>query len=375
MSEVKTNWAVLEEITADEMNTLGGHVNDRLEIEMLFGDGSDGDVDVNSGSFTSGSLITSNVLQRDAYFNNLTLSGGDLDMNGYRIFVRGTLTRDDGYKIFRNGNNGSDGQNGDNGIGESNSGGDGGSGGSGLTDGTLKGSQAGGDGGNGGDGAFLNGAAGDAGENGSDAVTASHCIGLSLKAGVNGGVGGSGVGTGDQTGGGAAGTGGGSANVTDAITKPRIVTELWKMLDLVGATLSQLVNTGTPAGSGGGGGGGLSKDNEDDGAGGGGAGGGGSDAGICFLAALNIVLNGTGVWLEAKGGDGGDGGNGGNGYIDYSYPPDYYCTGSGGGGGGGNGGNGGSGVLMYKTKTGSATIDMSGGNGGTGEVKELWNMA
>ena len=50
----------------------------------LFGDGSDGNVTVSSGTTT---------LSRDMYYNNLTMSGtGKIVTNGYRIFVSGTLT-------------------------------------------------------------------------------------------------------------------------------------------------------------------------------------------------------------------------------------------------------------------------------------------
>lgn len=70
----------------------------------IFGDGSDGDVTVNSDDFSSGP-ITSNVLTRDAFFNNLTIeSTRTLDTAGYKIFVKGTLTNNG--TISRNGNDG-----------------------------------------------------------------------------------------------------------------------------------------------------------------------------------------------------------------------------------------------------------------------------
>lgn len=48
-----------------------------------FGDGSDGTVSISSGTTT---------LTRDMYYNNLTMSGtGQIDTNGYKIFVKGVL--------------------------------------------------------------------------------------------------------------------------------------------------------------------------------------------------------------------------------------------------------------------------------------------
>jgi hypothetical protein len=50
---------------------------------LFFGDGSDGNVTINSGTTT---------LSRDMFYNNLTLSGsGVLNTNGWRVFVAGTL--------------------------------------------------------------------------------------------------------------------------------------------------------------------------------------------------------------------------------------------------------------------------------------------
>ena len=69
----------------------------------VFGDGSDGDVTVNADPFTSGTLIVDNVLQRDAFFDNLTVENTRLIVaNGYRIFAKGTLTN--AGTIERNGN-------------------------------------------------------------------------------------------------------------------------------------------------------------------------------------------------------------------------------------------------------------------------------
>lgn len=60
-----------------------------------FGDGSEGDVTI--VGFTS--------LSREMHYNNLTITGtGRLKPNGYRIFVKGTLTIDSGGSIDDDGN-------------------------------------------------------------------------------------------------------------------------------------------------------------------------------------------------------------------------------------------------------------------------------
>src|SRR3989454_11138270 len=61
----------------------------------LFGDGSDLDVTITKSTF----------LPRDMYYNNLTIeSGQTLHPNGFRVFVSGTLTLEDGARISRDGN-------------------------------------------------------------------------------------------------------------------------------------------------------------------------------------------------------------------------------------------------------------------------------
>ncbi len=69
---------------------------DVAATNLLFhGDGSDGDVTISSTT----------TLTRDMYYNNLTVNSGiALNTNGYRIFVKGTLTNN-GY-IQNNGSNG-----------------------------------------------------------------------------------------------------------------------------------------------------------------------------------------------------------------------------------------------------------------------------
>lgn len=58
-------------------------------LEVDFGDGSDGDVDINVGT----------TLTRDMSYNNLHLIAGNLYANGFKIRVRGKLTIDPGRYV------------------------------------------------------------------------------------------------------------------------------------------------------------------------------------------------------------------------------------------------------------------------------------
>ena len=73
----------LEEFPSTNFNTRGGHA--------VYGPGTDGNV-----------VITGTVvLNRDMYYNNLTVMGGaQLDSNGYRIFVKDTLNMIDATSII-----------------------------------------------------------------------------------------------------------------------------------------------------------------------------------------------------------------------------------------------------------------------------------
>jgi hypothetical protein len=60
------------------------YTNTNSSTVGIFGDGSDGDLTASSGTTT---------LSKDMYYNNVTLTGtAILNPNGYRIFVKGTLT-------------------------------------------------------------------------------------------------------------------------------------------------------------------------------------------------------------------------------------------------------------------------------------------
>jgi hypothetical protein len=120
------------EIASGKLWQGAGPGADPTEIDVpvaalaIFGDGSDGDV----------TIATNTTLSRDMFYTNLTINSGvTLNPNGYRIFVRGTLTNNG--TIARNGDAGG------NATGATTAGG----GGAGLSTGTLGGSAAGGAGG------------------------------------------------------------------------------------------------------------------------------------------------------------------------------------------------------------------------------------
>ncbi|GEM_PF-3325353 len=295
-----------------------------------YGDGSDGAVTINSGSFSSGP-ITNNALTRDAYFTNLTLSGGNLNTAGFRLFCSGTLTINSTFSVNQNGNAGT------NAVGPTN-----GVGGAATAGGYFPAGVAGGDGGIAGgtpDGA---GGAGMAGSNTINSV------------GSNAAVSGAG-GTGDSAMGasGAAGVAGTVSALAAAAGGMRHIGNaiLWRAFN--GITVIQPTVSASPGGGGGGGGGTAG------GTGSAGAGGGaGSPGGIVPVSAKNLVNNAT-CGLSSQGGNGGNGGN--------SIPGISVNSG---GGGGGPGGNGGWVTSIADTRSGSGTVCVNGGAfglGGTGD--------
>ena len=233
-------------------------------IYAFYGDGSDGDVTINSGSFTSGP-ITSNALTRDAYFDNLTVeSTRTLNTAGYRLFVKGTLTNTG--TIQNNGVNGvTDGVGGSGAPGVTIAGG---STGGASTSGLGSGSGGGGGGvvlifaktivntsgiiqANGGNG----GAAGDPAGSG---TPQGGNVGVDRNQGL-GGVGGTG-GTYDGVSGG--GNGGGVTSPKTRVQDPRVGFAMYDFLAAVGIGGGSGGGSGgrtptTGSGGGGGGGGGL----------------------------------------------------------------------------------------------------------------------
>ena len=110
-----------------------------IERSRLFGAGTDGE------ATGSGAISGTTTLSQDMYYNNLTVTG-TLKTNGFRVYVKGTLTNSGTIECR--------GENGTHGI-NSFSGGSGkagGAGGAGANSGTLGGGANGGTGGLGGDG-------------------------------------------------------------------------------------------------------------------------------------------------------------------------------------------------------------------------------
>ncbi len=281
---------------------------------LLFGDGSDGNVTITSGTTT---------LVRDMFYNNLTISGtGSLNPAGFRVFVLGTLDLSNApaSAIARVGTVG----NSSTAFGHV----------AGATVSALGAESAGGS------------CSGLAGGNGDDVtylgVPSASPTSLSPFGGA--GIGGRGGSGGSPTTGAIGGT------VSASGTRFRCRQPLGNLLK--GGTLLNAVNIG---GSGGGGGDGSVANGA--GAGGGSAGAGGGVLSICARTIARGVST-TASAISVKGGAGGSSGNTGDGLTDDR------C-----GGGGGGGGPGGWLVLLYRTLTGATAtncLDASGGAGGSG---------
>ena len=280
----------------------------------LFGDGSDGDVTWTSASSES--------LDTDKQYNNLTITGGTHSTNGYKIRVNGTLTMSAGT-IEDDGNNGS---------------------GSGAGTGTVSGAARGaalvpssannpgwlgrisGPGGNGG---AVN-SSNDSTTNGEKPVSWTTDSGLG-----DGGSGGDGQNAVSNNQGGASVA---SLTAKSAFTR--------KFAAFFGRIIEAQDSWTTGGGSGGSGGGGAFHNGTSTARSSGG--GGGSGGGLVWIAARN--LNITGGSITAKGGSGG---NGTNANLD---------------GGPGGGGGGGHVIVITQNDMGSfsesSRIDVSGGLAG-----------
>jgi hypothetical protein len=313
----------------------------------LIGDASDGNVTVNSGTFSSGP-ITNNVLTRDAFFNTLTINSGyTLDTGGYILFARSLVFVGTG-KLTCNGNNGGDGGNGNPGDASNPGypGGTGGTGGAARTSGTLYGSAAGLDGRRGRQWTL-------SAQDGLDGVAGVNNLVLTAgKNGQAGQVGGDGHNTGGLSGG-AAGTAG---TVTATKQFPRDVDLAKHGGCFVGGTWTQWQGAAQNASSGGAGCGGNGVAPAGMGGSGAGSAGNGSNAGIMVVICNSLTLTGD-TNFEAIGGNGGNGGIGGNGGGT-----------DGGGGAGGNGGDSGNGgviIVFYNSVSGSFNTNISAGTAGS----------
>lgn len=281
-----------------------------------FGDGSNGDVTISSGTTT---------LTTDMYYKNLTIDGtgrlacGSTSFVG-RVFVSEVLDLSNAPAgaIVCNGIAGSNG-----------SGGTAGTGGGGLstTGGQVGGSTGGANGSSGGSGG--------AGTSGSSASSNNPGNGA---IGNTGGAGGAGSG-------GAGGGGGNNGSVNNGLKYVNLSEHLYRM---TGGSYNQFQG-GTGGGGGGSGGGNGS-------AAGGVGGGGGSGGGVLYVAARVIKTSGStaAACIQANGGNGGNGAS--------------RNTNTGGGGGGGGGGAGWV-YLIVGTRVGPAVsngIEARGGTGGNG---------
>lgn len=278
--------------------------------DTLFGDGSDGNGTISSGTTS---------LTKDTYYKNLTISGtGAVALNGYKLFVSEVLdisAAPAGAITF----NGSAGGN------------------ASTTTGGTAGTSP-----------FVNTqGGGGSGQNGPNGGTTTGTAGTASSAIT--GVGGSGSGAGGTAGtgaSGAGGSGGGVGSLTLHSSRKRYTQFFYQS-----SSVTQ-VRGGVAGGSGGSGGGDATA-----GGGGGASGGGGGHAWI----AARIINRGGSTAAGAIQANGGNGGNGGT-----------PAAGNRGGGGGGGGGNGGWIQLFYLHLIGSTAtnaLQAKGGNGGTGGTK------
>lgn len=300
--------------------------------EAFFGDGSDGDVTISSDT----------TLTRDMFYNNLTINSGvKLTTNGFRLFIKGTLTNNG--IISAVGNNGGNGTNGgsvtSDGKGAN---GAGGAGGAGLPSGSIFGSKAGQAGCAGQDGSI----------DGSDQYYTKPAGETNSFVSMTGAKGGNG--------------GRGSGNSTTWLTQTPTATTVsaWIKQPYLALTLfnaTGLLKTAGESGGGGGGTRGASNWLPIASGGGGGGGGAGGNGGIILIIANKFISNGE---ITVKGGNGGNGGIGGSasgGSAGRNLP--------GGGGGGGAGGNGGVVILILKKyEAGAPSFVLTGGTGGSGGI-------
>jgi hypothetical protein len=276
-------------------------------LSVFFGDGSDGDVTISSGTTT---------LTRDMYYNNLTIGGGGhifTSAQGWDIYVAGVLdlTNAPQYAIFADGG----------------------------------GSTPGGASSIAGPYATAGGAHGvgatTAGGVGADALF------VTVGGGGIGGIGGGGaVGGGGSGTSGAGGNSGSSGGVSNpVIQRPFTTNDIYSQPSGV-----------TPVGGGAGGGGGGGGGGNGLGAGGNGGDGGGGGGRLRIYA--RTIKRGASTAAGAISARGSAGANGSAG-----------ATSNRGGGGGGLGGGGGKVRIVYVTLIGDVTtnmIDASGGKGGNG---------
>lgn len=329
-----------------------------IDPDALFGDGSDGDTTIASGTTT---------LTEEKHYDNVTIdAGANLTSNEPMIlFVKTKLTVSG--NLHMDGKGGAAG--GGSTIGPS-------AGGAGGAANPLPGSPAGLPGQ---PGASIGGAVAGAGTTG--------VAGPASSVGSPGGAGGAGGGSAPSPAPpvGPGGSGGTSPNVSGA---PAAGGTLNVRVKNVFRAISEPISTAIGAGGagggaaarggGGGGGGGNPIDNGGNGGNGGGGGGaggvGGAGGGTLFVLAKEILVNAAGR-ISSNGLVGAAGAsNPGTSLNGAGGEPNPFGAGTGGGGGGSNadgaaggtGGNGGLLLYVYNTLTNSGTIEAVGGAGGAG---------
>lgn len=302
-----TSWAAVTEPSAGK---------------AIYGDGSDGNI----------TIAANTTLTRDMFYANLTIDATKtLNPNGYRIFVKGTLTNNG--TIARTGNNGGAG-----GGASGSTAGIAGVAATALADGSLSGivaAVAGAAGGGGG----IQGAAG--GRTGAAGVTGTAAT--AMAAGSTGVVGVQGADGGSYVGG-----AGGALGAAGTLTQE---TRFSHSLFATTIIINPRPGNGSTGGSGGGGDMNMAGYW---GGGGGGSGGGGGNGGPMHIVAKTLINNGA---ISTSGGTGGAGGNGGNASADGA-------CGRGAGGCGGTGGNAGIILLVCNVISNAGSILMPAGAGG-----------
>lgn len=316
---------------------------DAYVVQDIFGDGSDGNVTLGGNT----------TITRDMYYNNLTIPlTYTLNTDGYRVYVKGTLTRSGTGYIYNNGGNGGNG-------------GDGSSAGSGTggTAGTA--------------GAVAHGytvPSGAVGKIGIAGLGTAGSVSNYSSAGSNGTAGDSytisGASSGTAGGGGgnandgaghsaSGGTGGTAGTATVSPSVPRNAFTASNLIVLSGTSTTTFIMPAAGAGSGATGAiavGGTSTQ-----VGSAGSGGSGGSGGYVVVFARTIVDSGSGTMFQAKGGNGGNGGT--------PYASQTTTAIAVGGAGGGAAGNGGVIIRVYNKLTGTAATDVTPGTKGTGGGK------
>jgi hypothetical protein len=290
-------------IKAADLNAMQDAIVALFTFAGVFGDGSDGNLILDATNPATGMTRASNVyrMDRDIYANDLTMSStAVLWTNGFRLFVRGTLTIPAANIITNFGFNA---------VGTTH--------GAGASEGSVGGGEAGGDGGA-----------------GSSNGTAGNLTTQSL--GGSGGDGGDGFDSGTNTGG-----AGGTATAPAAARGGYKNLVTMQTGTIMGLVASASVTTALKGGAGGGGAGGATSGGDQSNGGGGGGGG-----GVVLICAAYVSHDGS---IEAKGGNGGDA---------------VTIAGAGDSAGGGGGGGGGLILLFDGQRTGSGTFSVDGGDGG-----------